>query len=373
MDSIAPHPASQGPQVNVATRPAKAPALGGLFSALLMLAAATSVLSTIAFIVYLVLPVFTRQSQTQYTFLYGIGIVGLAIAEVSQILGAVLLIGLWLSSSSVQKTPKELVVLLLSLIPYMVAVVCLITLIIYLRDRRQDSASERTQEAAQELKERAADTLIDAGANMTGSAAGRVASTQLSSRRTMQDAVTRVVGPSTGKTIADSTRGLVAFTAVVLVASAVTTAGVVLPAHGLAPLQSAQTLADLVGAWDFTYSNCRATGMLSCLSSTGTASMTIQQQNGMLTITLPGGSPSGTTTFMGTLHGGGFTTVFSYPESGDQCAGQFIGAVVTSTRLRGMLSESCSGSGGPGTARYDWTAIRSLLPQQQMTPQTLNP
>jgi hypothetical protein len=331
-------------------------------SVLLMLAAATSVLSTIAFIGYLVIPAVTTQSRTHYTFLYGAGITGLVIAEVCQILGVVLLIVQWLSRSTIRKSPRELLILLASLIPYMVAVICLITLIVYLRARRRDPASERTQEAAQELKEQAADTYIDAGANAASSAAGTPVSAHPSSRHTMQDAVRRVVGPSTGKSISDSTHVLVAFTAVALIASAATTAGVVVPAHGLAPLQAAP-VAHLAGTWNFTYSttfsNCFNQGLLICYGGSGTQAITIQQENTTLIITISGGVLALPATFTGTISGDTFTTAFSRFQLAQQCSGQMNGTVVTSRQLRGTMSISCTETDvGVATAggRFDWTA-----------------
>lgn len=362
MNSPSPLPASRGPQVTAVTRPASAPALGRLFSVLLMLAAATSVLSTIAFIGYLVIPAVTTQSRTHYTLLYETGITGLVIAEVCQILGVVLLIVQWLSRSTIRKSPRELLVLLVSLIPYMVAVICLITLIVYLRARRHDPTSERTQEAAQELKEQAADTFIDAGANVASSAAGTPVSAPPSSRHTMQDAVRRVVGPSTGKSISDSTHVLVAFTAVALIASAVTTVGVVVPAKGLAPLQAAQE-ADLAGTWTFTYSitssNC-GNDIVICNVKSGTGSIIIQRTGTTLIITLPHDVfLIWTETFKGTISGDRFTAAFSDFELAEQCSGQMNGTVVTSTQLRGRMSVSCTETdavGVSGGSRFDWTA-----------------
>jgi hypothetical protein len=326
---------------------------------LLMLAAATSVLSTMSFIGYLVIPAVTTQSRTHYTFLYGTGITGLVIAEVCQILGVVLLIVQWLSRSTARKSPRELVVLLASLIPYMVAVICLITLIVYLRARRQDPTSERTQEAAQELKEQAVDTFIDAAANAASSAAGTPVAAHPSSRHTMQDAVSRVVGPSTGKSISDSTHVLVAFTAIALVASAVTTAGVVVPAKGLAPLQAAP-VAHVAGTWNFsystTYSNCTNQFLLVCYGGSGTQPIIIQQRNTTLIITISGGVLALPATFTGTISGDSFTTAFSRFELGDQCSGQMNGTVVTSTRMRGAMSISCTESGVSAGGRFDWTA-----------------
>jgi hypothetical protein len=329
-----------------------------------MLAAATSVLSTLAFIGYLVIPAITTQSRTHYTFLYGTGITGLVIAEVCQILGVVLLMVQWLSRSTIRKSPRELLILLASLIPYVVAVICLITLIDYLRARRHDPTSERTKQAAKEVKERAVDTFIDAGANVASSAASSAASmpvsVPLSSHHTMQDAVSRVVGPSTGKRISDSPHVLVAFTAVALIASAVTTAGVVMPANGLAPLQAAQT-ADLAGTWTFTYSNTYANcfnppSLAACDPSSGTVSIPIQQTGTTLTITVAGGPLQTTATFRGTLSGDRFTAAFSMYDIGALCSGQMNGTVVSSTQLRGTMSVSCTESGVSAGGRFDWTA-----------------
>jgi hypothetical protein len=242
MDSISPSQARSGSPIAVSpARPSHVLLLGRVFTALLATAGTTSVLSTLSFIVYLALPTASGQPRTHFTLFYGIGIGGLAVAEACQILGVVILIAQWVSRNNVEKKPRELAVLLFSLIPYMVLVIFLITLFVYLRDRRQDRSSERTQEAAQELKERVVDTLIDAGANTSNSLAGsptsaaRASAGRISTRPSLHEAVRRVVGPSTSKNISDSTRGLMAFTAVALVISAVATAGVVLPAKGLAP------------------------------------------------------------------------------------------------------------------------------------------
>ena len=244
MTPMIPSPAGQGIPVHVPSCPVKPTRLERLFSVLMTVAAVSSVLSTLAFVGYLLLPQVTSQPRAHYVFLYGVGIAGLVIAEICQVLGVATLIGQWASHTNPQKKPKELAILLLSLIPYMAVVIFLIILVVYLRTRWQDSTSEKTREAAHELKKQAVDTIIDVGAAVSSSEAQSPAAsvsnrgaTHHSTRSSLQQAVSRVVGPSTGKTASDVAQGIVVFTVVAFLVATVATAGVVLPGKGLASLR----------------------------------------------------------------------------------------------------------------------------------------
>lgn len=195
-------------------------ALAHGFSWLLLVATAASLLSTVCFIGYLVLTrLVGTPSPARYVVLYTLGIVGLGVAEACQILGVVDLIVQWIVRHNVAKKPREIVVLLLSLIPYMVVVIFLITLIVYLRARRKDPRSQRTAEAAEELKREVMDAFVDFGTNSTSSAAGTPSATSATSATFSQRsaatvdrynpppptvervAIYRVVGPVTARQV----------------------------------------------------------------------------------------------------------------------------------------------------------------------------
>ncbi len=209
-----------------------------VFSTLLLVATVTSVISTLAFIGYLLIPLLGDQPRAHFAGLYGVGIGGLIIAEACQILGVATLLVQWIGRIDVAKKPRELVVLLLSLIPYMVIVIFLITLVIYLRARRVDRDSERTRDAGQELREQAVDTLIDAGANISSKAASSPASQV--GRKSMQDTISRTVGPVAGENFSLMANGLVVFILSALLLSTVASVGIVIPSKGFAPIQSGQ-------------------------------------------------------------------------------------------------------------------------------------
>jgi hypothetical protein len=345
-------------------------------------AAASSVLSTLAFVGYLLLPHVTSQPRTHYTLLYGVGIAGLVIAEACQLLGVVTLIGQWISHTNPQKKPKELAILLLSLIPYMAVVIFLIILVVYLRTQRQDPTSEKTRDAACELKKQAVDTIIDVGAEASHSQAESSAApasnrgaTQHANRSSLQQAVSRVVGPSTGKTVSNVAQGFVVFTFVAFMVATVAIAGVVLPAHRLAPLQSlwmsrasssghpmrARTPArlSLAGTWSITTIKCTSTGDLSTSCqhlAKQPETMTIQQRDNALTIIFS--CTSCTTTREMTLSGRTFSGSWPFVTQGQQCAITIMGSVISPDQLSMTQTQSCTGSFGPGSAELVGTASR---------------
>ena len=224
-----------------------------IFRRLLLIATTVSILSTVAFILYVFLPHFTQVQPTQRRLLYLVGLIGLAVAEACQLLGILALIGRWASHYNTERRLREILVLIISLVPYVVIAIFLYTLYTYLRARRQDPASEQTSQAKQELKEQAVDTVIGQGANRSSSLAGSqpqgAPSSSLSAapaaaaRPTLRDTVGKVVGPSTQGGLSDAGNRLVALTMIGLALSTVVTLGVVVPAGGLAALQSAPQLA----------------------------------------------------------------------------------------------------------------------------------
>jgi hypothetical protein len=206
-------------------------------SALLWLATATSVVSSLAFLGYLLVPALLgAPGRSQLTALYLVGLLGLAAAELCQVLGIHVLIGQWLAGTNTTKQFRELLVLLLCLIPYVVVAIFLVTLIVYVRTRAQDPASQRTKAAGQKLQERGLDTLVAEGSEVTGTQANAAAA---QARPTLQDAVRRVIGPATARSVSSSTQAVLALSLGALLLSTVVSVGVVVPAHVLAPLQSA--------------------------------------------------------------------------------------------------------------------------------------
>jgi hypothetical protein len=352
---------------------------------LLVIAAITSVVSTLAFVGYLLLPTLAGgQPRTHFTALYAVGISGLIVAEVCQLLGVVTLLAQWASRINVEKKPKELAVLLVSLIPYMVVIIFLITLVVYLRARRHDRASERTREAAQELKEQVVDTLIDAGANTTNTAAGSPTAAPSGraphlapARSTLHDAVRQVVGPATGQSISRLPSGLLAFTAAALLLSTAATAGVVVPSvvasrgnvtHGIPSATASATPGFLTGGWTFTETKYLCTGA-ACPSAAPpgpyVGHATFQQSGSRLTLLLTGSDLAialcGSGPAPGTISGAHFTVGCAYAQlpSGQTVTTRLTGTVVSSTLMRGTISATDVTGGSTVLLTADWTATRA--------------
>lgn len=207
-----------------------------LFSRLLVGATIASIFSVIVFITYVLIGVFAgAHAQSQAMFLYTSGIVGLIVAEVRQILSIVTLVVQWVASKKLDKKPREIAVLILSLIPFMVIVVLLATVVVYLNERRKQVRPERRKELEEEAKEVGIDTLIDAGTNSLSSMASNgpsvtTATKPVLSLRQMQTlhAIHRVVGPTAATNVAGLPNGLLPLVSVALVATVLTTGSVAL-------------------------------------------------------------------------------------------------------------------------------------------------
>jgi hypothetical protein len=391
MDSPSPSPAPAASPVPVSPAPPQRTwPLGRIFSVLLLIATVTSVLSTLAFIGYLALPAFSGQPRSHFTLLYGAGIAGLTIAEACQILGVVTLLVRWISPENVEKKWKELAVLIISLIPYMVAIIFLITLVVYLRARRQNPTSEQAAEAAEDLKDQTVNTFIDAAANKSNAMAAspttpaaRPSVARLSARPSMRDAVSQVVGPSTGRNVSDSAQGLLGFTAAALVISAIATAGVVLPAKGLAPLQPSQASVSsrhkqptrvsgpVPVTWKVTISHCAPWAQYGAGSTVcgeqvprgnpqTSFTWIITQQGKNLSIT----QNPGNFMFTGTLSGQKITMYDEETSIPLIVIYQFTGTVLTSNHMSGTATDIAAGGTGTqggveGGFQFDWDATRA--------------
>ncbi|HEX6818869.1 MAG TPA: hypothetical protein VF120_10875 [Ktedonobacterales bacterium] len=238
-----PYPQQQQPYPQqVATPPApvnsptEKPSDSRLFRRLLLVATVASIVSTVAFVLYVLAPRATAAQLAHAHPYYLAGLVGLAIAEACQILGILVLIGHWASHYNTERRLREILILIVALIPYMVVVIFLWTLIVYLRARRHDPASKDTQQAKQELKEETVNTLIDAGTNRSSALAGSQAPvvSVTPARPTLGDTVGRVIGPSTRRNFSEAGNWLVSFTMVAVVLATVATLGAVTPLNRLA-------------------------------------------------------------------------------------------------------------------------------------------
>ncbi|HKV83405.1 MAG TPA: hypothetical protein VJN88_02540, partial [Ktedonobacterales bacterium] len=140
--------------VTAGERPADPRAMRTLYR----IATVVSILSTIAFVVYIFMPRATMAQQSHAHPYFLAGLVGLAIALVCQAVGILILIGHWASHFNTEKRLREILILFVSLFPFVVLVVCLGTLIVYLRARGKDPTSKETKQAKEELKDKAADS-----------------------------------------------------------------------------------------------------------------------------------------------------------------------------------------------------------------------
>src|SRR5215471_13131794 len=84
-------------------------------SVLLIAATIISVLATLAFVGYALLPVFAHATRSHFTALYVVGLGSVAVAEVCQILFLLVLITQWFSPTNPQKKVREVVVLAVAL------------------------------------------------------------------------------------------------------------------------------------------------------------------------------------------------------------------------------------------------------------------
>ncbi|MGH2486193.1 MAG: virginiamycin B lyase family protein, partial [Ktedonobacterales bacterium] len=196
------------------------------------------------FVVYVFTPRVTAAQQSHAHPYYLAGLIGLAVAEVCQLLGILVLIGHWASHYNTERRFREILILIISLIPFMVVVIFLYTLFSYLRARRQNPTAEWTRQAKQELKEQTVDTLIDAWSNRGSAMAGGqvpaspAAAPASVARPTMRDTVRRVVGPSTQRSLSDAGNGLVTFTMIAVVLATIATLGAVTPAKNFISKQA---------------------------------------------------------------------------------------------------------------------------------------
>jgi hypothetical protein len=168
----------------------------------------------------LLIAIITSVLSMLASILYGAGVAGLALAEACQILGVVTLIILWFTGHNRNKKPREILVLLLSLIPFMVIIVFLVTFIVYLNARRQRASVERRKELVEEMKEEAVDTFVHYSANVTSNVASALHSQKAPRASGVERAVSRVVGPATGKTVAEHANTVLTTLATLLILTA---------------------------------------------------------------------------------------------------------------------------------------------------------
>lgn len=347
-----------------------------LFSIALLVATISSVGSTLCFIAYVLVRIFSGAAQqSHFSVLYPIGVIGLLVAEGCQILGVVVLIGQWFSRNAQERKPRELLVLMLSLIPYVPVILFVITLIVYLRARWQDPSSARTQRATQDLKQQTADTAIGLGSQQAQSAAGTpaVQSTQPmvrpTARPTLRDAVRQVVGPSTGDQIAQTANGLLAFTMIALVISMVASVGVGLPAQALTALRSGASGANgapghtsLTGTWNLDLHNCSTCGT----PTDETYTMTIQQSGNTLTaVATYTGCTSGGQDCSMNMTGSASGTQVGFSSGsyiGNSCQISLAGTITAANQMGGAISFICIGTSVKSYTDGTWTATREAAP-----------
>lgn len=215
------------------------PASTRLLKRLLLIATCVSLVSAACFIAYLAVPHVVRsQRQHHIAPLFILGLVGLVISEVCQFLGVFVLIGQWISRERTMKKFREIFVLFVAIFPYVVIGLFLITLVVYLRTRRRDPLSNDTREAKEHLKDKATNMIVDQGASRTQSAAASIANPISSGYRprfTIRDAVGRVIGPSTQRSLSDVGGGLAGVTMAAVVLATVATLGALSPLNRVTP------------------------------------------------------------------------------------------------------------------------------------------
>lgn len=221
-----------------------------LLKRLLLIATCVSLVSAASFIAYLVIPhVVSSQRGKHIPWLFVGGLVGLAISELCQFVGVFVLIWQWGWRERTRKKFREIVVLLVALFPYMVIVLFVMTLVVFLRARREDPASRAAQDARDHLKDKATNMIVDEVANTSQSAVAGVANLPRAlppvapggrpPRFTMREAVGRVVGPSTQRSLSDAGGGLAGVTMAAVVLATVATLGALSPLSRLTPAKVA--------------------------------------------------------------------------------------------------------------------------------------
>lgn len=247
-------PFTAGPQASAPAAPGQpphlpAPASTRLLKRLLLIATCVSLASAACFIAYLALPhLVSSQRGKHIHVLFILGLVGLVVSEVCQFLGVFVLIGQWISRERTWRKFREIVVLFIAIFPYVVIALFVVTLVVYLRARRRNPASERAQQAKEDLKEKATNMLVDQVANQSGSVAAppipqpvpaSLASLGRPPMYTMGDAVGRVVGPSTQRSLSDAGGGLAGVTMVAVVLATIAVLGALSPLNKLSSVQLA--------------------------------------------------------------------------------------------------------------------------------------
>lgn len=283
---VGPQPGSQfaaGPQTPVPTAPGQPPRSPmppstRLLKRLLLIATCVSLVSAASFIAYLAIPhAVTSERHHHIVLLFILGLAGLVISEVCQFLGVFVLIGQWISRERTMKKFREMFVLFIAIFPYIVIGLFLITLVVYLRARKRDPLSKDTREAKEHLKDKATNMIVDQGASRTQSAAASIAnpvSSGVRPRITMRDAVGRVVGPSTQRSLSDAGGGLAGVTMVAVVLATVATLGALSPLNRLSSTKLASG------------TNPTATATVAAATDTPSGSLTLPANSNPIGITL---------------------------------------------------------------------------------------
>jgi choice-of-anchor C domain-containing protein len=176
-----------------------------LLSLVLLAATVASLLSTLCFLVYLLAAHISALTGVPVSLLYALGLLGLGAAEAFQILASFVVLSQWILKRGGRRSLRELIVLLISLIPFVAYVIFFVTVIVYLRARRQARESSRAIESREKVKEQAFETVVGALSDVSSTAAQTTAAPSTVSaptaHATMRDAIGRVVGPTTQRSL----------------------------------------------------------------------------------------------------------------------------------------------------------------------------
>lgn len=166
----------------------------------LLAATAFSVLSVLIFLIYLAARIFALGSGDFLQRVIIAGIVVAGIGQVMQFLAVAIVLVAWFTLKTMPRKRHEMIVLFLSLIPFVPVIILLIVAFLYLRARLMKHSKERQKE----LLDLQLDTTIDAAATLANaleSPTSLSASTAVAGHTSVHAIVRSVVGPVTSESL----------------------------------------------------------------------------------------------------------------------------------------------------------------------------
>ena len=200
------------------------PAMKRVMSIILLLSTGFSVLSVLAFGAYILLRLFTATSHELLQQLLTIGFYIAAIAQGLQFLAVAAVLVTWMVTKTLPKTRREMVVLVLSLIPFVPVLILLVVIFMYFRARILNLSPETRREIV-EMQQGGAIDVAQQFSNTYAQNLGAVtrqpppAPMPIAPPTHAQQAIKAVIGPVTADSLSRAPVALLSTAVVVAVVS----------------------------------------------------------------------------------------------------------------------------------------------------------